>query len=629
MRQMDSRSADPLASVDAVIARSPVPPDGSSPAALTSALDGAGPAGARRFATLRAALVSSGAGALLTGLASTFPAVSPPASPAFTSWPLLLVLAALAPLIATVFAARGRPVVAAAVLLAPAALVPGRVLSDLQLVMDAGLAARPEYLVPHTVAPLAPSTGLWLLLAGHAATGLAGVLAVLSGPAGPERGFAERSDVDGVGGGASPAMSGQAGTGGSTGDLGSLIARRQGLLAAVLCAGVVAGVGVLMAPFASDDPYLIPRAAIDSPPWVLAGSVLLALAIPFMAAIVVSSGDPDTAGGGLLGLAAAVTAVEVPPLAASALVDNLHATWGPLVSLLAAVAFVVLALRAGRALTSTDEPRELSLPAFSRLLTAAAALAVAGGVLAIAGAMTPQLTMPAGISAPPSYSARMLLPAGLVLVVLGAGLLVPKLAAAIRPAVTVAWVAVPLTAAGALDTVLTATQAAGAQAAVGAWAAGMAVVFAALAGGCAALAGGVERDDVDLTELGVLRALVGPALLAVLLAVGAFALPVLTAPDYTPPGVFGDFRTTSWGLLLALLAVAGAAALSPLCRGPRAAALAVGAALVVAVRVVELPLTAGRAAGSGPGLGLWFGLACIAVLLVTAAVAARAGMRGQ
>ena len=54
-----------------------------------------------------------------------------------------------------------------------------------------------------------------------------------------------------------------------------------------------------------------------------------------------------------------------------------------------------------------------------------------------------------------------------------------------------------------------------------------------------------------------------------------------------------------------------------------AAVAALRAALVVAVRVLEFPLTAGRIDGSAPGIGVWLGAAGIVALLGTAALAGR------
>jgi hypothetical protein len=185
----------------------------------------------------------------------------------------------------------------------------------------------------------------------------------------------------------------------------------------------------------------------------------------------------------------------------------------------------------------------------------------------------------------------------------------------------VLWAVVPLAAAGSLDAVFTAVQAAGAGAGLGAWAAGASVLLAAIAAVLAAIAGAVERDDVDLTEMAMRRLVLVPSLVALVLGAGAFSLPVLTAPGYSAPGVFTDFGTTSWGLVLALAAVVGATALAPMCRPGQAAALLCGAALLVGVRALEFPLTAERLPGTAAGLGLWFGLGCVVVLLGTALAA--------
>ncbi|CAM05837.1 hypothetical protein A8924_7023 [Saccharopolyspora erythraea NRRL 2338] len=351
------------------------------------------------------AIAVSAVGALLVGAAPLLGVVEPAAPAAFPSWPLLLLLAALPAVLAVLFGRRDRPGAAAAVLIGPAVLAPARIVIDLQLAVDAGLAARPELLLPFTLDPLSPATGLWLLLAGHVAAVVAGVLAFRgreSGDSGVEHG-----------------------------------PRKQGLLALVLCASVVAAVGALMAPFGSDDPYLLPRAALDSPVAVLAGSVLLALAIPSVAGFAASSPDPDVARGGLVGLAAAVAGVAVPPLFAATVVPTLHFAAGPVLMLLAALAAAGLAVPAGTTATSA-ESSEVRLPALTRLLTAAGVLALVAGALCVLAALTPQLEMPSWLSAPPLYSARMLWPAGAVLLLLGAGVLVPGIALLVRPALVVA-----------------------------------------------------------------------------------------------------------------------------------------------------------------------------------------------
>src|SRR5699024_299396 len=143
----------------------------------------------------------------------------------------LLVLALLPAGAATALRSAGSPGIAAAVLVGPAVLAPGRAVLDLQIVVDAGLATRPELLRADAVTPTSPAAGSWLLLGGHLAALVAGALAV--------RGM-------------------------RTGERGEPGAHRQGLLALVLCTGVLGGVGMLMAPFTADDSFLVARAAADA-----------------------------------------------------------------------------------------------------------------------------------------------------------------------------------------------------------------------------------------------------------------------------------------------------------------------------------------------------------------------------
>lgn len=569
---------------------------------------------------LNIAVALSAAGALLGGLAPLFAAVTPSMPPAFTSWPLLLVLA-LIPTALSAALLRRKPGVAAAVLLGPAVLAPGRFVQDMQLVVDASYAARPELLHADTLEPLAPAAGTWVLLAGHVLTTIAGALAVIAGG----------KLFDRTGGAAFGAA-----------DSDRARARKQGLLALVLCASVVASVGALMGPFTSTDPYLLAKPAVDAPAAVGIGSLLLALALLTAAGVVAGSTDPDLVRGGLLGLAAALVAVAVPPLVAVAVLVQLQLGWGPVLVLLAAVALVGLAFPGGKSPErAAAEPR---LPALTKLLTAAGALAVLSGALAIAGALTPHLQMPSYLDDPSPYPARLLLPGGVVLVLLGAGLLIrrkptaprsaiptgsqdtanaQRAAAALRPALTVAWAMLPLGGAAALDAVLMATQLASAEARAGAWLSGAAMLLAMAAAVVAAVAGAVERDDVDLTEQDWRPSVAVPAAIAAVLSLGAVFLPVLTAPDYTPPGIFTEFSTSSWGLIATGAAALAALVLAPRCRPPRAVALLGGAALVMSVRVLEFPITSGRFEGAAPGLGLWFAIAAVLAIAVTAGFAAR------
>lgn len=559
-------------------------------------------------AGLLAAIAVAGAGALLAGLAPAVGVVEG-AEPAFTSWPWLLALAALPPALAALFLRTGRPGVAAAVLITPAVLVPGRLVLDAQLVVGAVDLARPELLKPTTLDPLPPATGTWLLLAAHVLAGLAGALAAATSG---DRGSAAPAFGSG---GAEAAEHAQ-----SSG------ARRQGLLALVLCAAFAAGVGALMTQLVSSDPYLVPHAAVDSPLVVLVGSVLFAIGVPAAGGLAVSSADPEFARGGLIGLAAAVAGHALPPLVAATAAPSLDYGSGAVYGLLAALVLAGLAVPAGRNPQVTEQ--DLNLPAGARLSTTSGALAVLAGVLGLAGAATPVLQVSElFLGNPATYPARMLWPAGAVLLVLGAAVLWRPIAPRVRPALAVGWAALPLATAAVLDSVFSSLQIPGTFALPGAWLASAGAIVGALAAVIAAVAGAVERDDVDLTERTWRPAALAPAGLALLLALGAFGTPVVTAPDYTEPGILHGFTTASWGAVIALVAIAGAAVLVPRSRPSRGAGLLGGAALVLLVRALEFPLTRERVAGSEPGPGLWFAAAGVAVTALSAVALALWGGR--
>jgi hypothetical protein len=153
------------------------------------------------------------------------------------------------------------------------------------------------------------------------------------------------------------------------------------------------------------------------------------------------------------------------------------------------------------------------------------------------------------------------------------------------------------------------------------WFAGIAIVLATAAAVAAAVAGGAERDEVDLTERRVNNRIAIPLGAAVLLAFWAFGSPMLTAPDFAAPGIWSHFRLASWGLLIGLAVVVAAAAIAALARPARAAALLFGAASVVGVHLLELPMTGDRVADAAAGTGTWLGLACLVALVVSAVLA--------
>jgi hypothetical protein len=540
------------------------------------------------------------------------------AEPAFMSAPLLATLAFIPAVTAWLLAGLGRPAAAAGLLGSLALLAIGRMVIDVQLLTDPWSAARPELLVPVGLAELTAGPAVPVLLLGHGLTLIAGVLALA----------AWRKAKADTGETMTPRDS----------------ASGQRTLVVALCAGTLAAAGLMITQFRSSDPYLAPSAAVDAPLPTLLGTLLVAGGAVLAACLAASAADADAARGGLAGAAVGVVVVVLPPLAAAATSDTLGVSAGPFVALGGAALLAGAALLTGRPSRPAGEQArtegELRLPAVSLMHRVAGALAVAAGAAGLLGAATRQvsaavltgLAYPATVvMAPPVvYPARLLAPAGALLVVLGALLLIPRLATAARPALAVGWAAMPLAATATLDVTLTATQLDGVSAGPGVWPTALALLLAPAAGAAAAFAGGLERDEVDLTQRRIERSSVVLGGLAAVLAVPAFGVPLVTSRDYLPAGLWSRFSVASWGLLAAAAVVVAAGLLAPRSRPSRAVALLVGAAAVITVHVGAVPLIGGR--GDAPesiAAGTWFALACGLALLGGAYVALRQVRGGQ
>ncbi|MFC5286162.1 hypothetical protein ACFPM7_03795 [Actinokineospora guangxiensis] len=560
---------------------------------------------------LKAGVATAAAGAVLAAAGVLVGPLADAPPPGFAATALLVLLALLPAGLAAAFVAASRPAIGAAVLLGAALLAPGRALVDLQLAADALRASRPELFLPTSLAPLTPSAGLWLALAGHLLAVVAGGLA--AGRAGAVPGTPYAAEFD------DPSAD-------------RPTRARSVFVRAALLAGTVGAVGLLLVPFGSEDAFVLALDAVDGPATARWG--LLALAVGTVAAAVVAGGAArlPVARGAATGLFAATAAVTLPQIAAGLAVERLHPAAGPYLALLAAAALTAaLWLVRPSAAAETGDVR-LDLRRLHRVTGVLGLLTAAAALLAGLGA---QLVVPEGVDAPTAYASRVFLPLAALVAALSCALFATGparptrtappaggAAAATRPALAVVLAGIAFAAAGSLDAAFTATGASG-EVGVGAgvWSAGAALLLAAATAVTAAIAGGAERDDVDLTERDYPLAVVATSAVAGLLAVGAFAMPVLTAPDFVAPGVFSEFRFASWGLLVALVAVIAAAALAPAARPPRAAALLLGAAAVVGVRALEYPLTAARAVEGAPGQGLWLALAAFAAFVVAAATA--------
>ncbi|MGQ0837604.1 hypothetical protein [Actinokineospora sp.] len=550
---------------------------------------------------LRAALGLAVAGAVLQVVGPVQGLVADSPARGFAAVPLLLVLAALPPLLAAGFVAARRPVAAAGVLVGAALLAPGRALVDLQFVADPLLTSRPEILVPTSLTPLVPSAGLWVLLGGHLALGVAGALAV--GRAGALPGTAYATEFDD--------HSADRSTG----------AQGASLLLALL-AGTVVAIGLLLSPFRSADAFQLAKDVIDSPAFARYGTLALAVAAAAASVFAAGSARRSVARGVMLGVAAGVAAVTVPQVVAGQTVDRLTPAPGPYLALggmLLLTAAVWLLTRPEPAVRTAESPVRLES---GGLRLAAGVLGLVTGAAALAAAFGTQLVVADGLDAPVGYSNRLFVPAGLLVLGLAVALLIPRAAAGVRPAFTVALAAVPLAGASTLDAAFTASGVTDAvQVGAGVWFAGAAILLSGAAAAVAAIAGGAERDDVDLTERRANTTLTAPLAAAALFGIGAFGLPAIKAPALVAPGVWTEFRLASWGLLLALLVLLAVIAIAPVARQARASALLLGAAGLVGTHLLEYPLTAARAENSAPGAGTWLSLACVAALVVAAVVA--------
>lgn len=606
---------------------------------------------------LMAALALSAVSAVLLVLGSVVPVVEN-AERGFSGVGMTVVLAALPLVVAAVFAARGRAGVAVGVLVGVAALAPGRAVLDLQFAADPSRALRPDLYLPSDLQAHSPSTGLWLLLAGHAVAFVAGALAIRA------RGGSAAGD---------PVFAGEAGDedGATSGVQHDRSTRR---LAAVVGLAVVAAIGLLMQPFASENVYLLAQNAFEGPIVAMAGYLLIAAALPLAAAIAVSSGEGDGAGGAagvprgvLHGLAVAGAAVAVPAVVAGVVVDSARVDTGPFVALAGLLGLVVV----GALPATTSDPSDAStssgadkdrdggaavqLPGGVRLLVTTGALAVGTGALAVVGALTPQLETQAAIAPPESPARWTLLTAGLVVGAIGVAVVVDavstrRAAAVLRPVLSVAWVSVLVAGTAVLDTAVTATGSAGGLASAGpgvvwTW---IAMLLAAVTAVCSVVAGAVERDaaeenaeenagnaedDARNTEdadgraadgeaTGPAPVLLGAVALAGVLAVAAFALPVLTASGYAAAGLVSRFGTPSWGLLAGVLVVLGALALVPWSRPRSAVGALVGVGVVLALHAAAFPLTRGQLDDAAAGAGFWLAFAALIAVVVSAMIAA-------
>jgi hypothetical protein len=554
-------------------------------------------------AQLRLALGLSVLGAVLLIAGPEVGIVENAPARGFASTGLLTLLAAAPPIVAIGLVVFGRALTAAGVLTGVALLAPGRAIVDLQFAQDSLLVSRPELFAPTSLAQLTPAIGLWLLVGGHLATGIAGLLAAGRAGANPDSTYGIELEA----GPASEKTRGRA-------------------MGWALTFATVAAIGLVMPPFRSTDAFQPGRDLIDSPALVRAGLLLIVAAVVAGCVFAAGSARPAVARGVVLGVLLAAAGVTVPPIVSGLTVDRLGADLGPYLTLapLVLLTILIFVLRGAALPEEDDEGAEVQLES-GRIHLLTGVLGILAGVSALIGAAAPQLVVE-GLDEPGSYANRQLIPVGILVAVLGAALLTNRWAAAVRPAFVVSLGAIALVGTATLDAAFTGagigdTVQITVHIGAGVWFAAAAMLVGAAAAVSAAIAGGAERDDVDLTERTTHLSVAAPAGAAILFSIGAFGFPMITAPDFVAPGIWSGFRLASWGLVIAMVVVIAAGLLAAVSRPARASALLLGAAAVVGVHALELPMTSDRVEGAGAGSGTWLALAACLAFLVAAGVA--------
>lgn len=524
--------------------------------------------------------------------------------PVFGVWPLLVVLAVTPAVLAVILVLVGQRAAVLALVAAVASAAPGRLVLDLWLASAPWAAHRPELWVPAGIGPARAGPAPWLLVAGQGCLVLAGLFAVAeSGRSRGEHGFIPGPDGSRV----SPLV----------------------LPAAVGCA-VAAGVGLLAAPFRSAEPRLVARSVLEVPVPAAAGGFALAAALVLAAGLAASAPDHRVVVAGLAGTSLAVLGVALPRVAVPALAPGLGIAPGPVLSVAGALGLAGLARQVSVRGWSGDRLRpEPTLPRpvlATGLRRSAGLLCLLSGGCAMMAFFADPLRLAEDLRQPRLPTAGLLLCTGAVLAVAGWVTAMHQTGRLIRPALGVVAMAMPMAAAEHLTAVLGVLDVPGVDAGPGWWLA-CAAVLTALAGAlAAAVCGGFERDDVDLTE----RPFGGPtapaSAAAAVLALPAFLLPLVDGAGRGVTGVIqAPFGLPAWALLGGLAVTVGVALLGPRCRPIPAAVIYTGGCVLLMLRLARIPFGPRPLPTAGLAEGTWATLLCLVLLLVAATVAVRAG----
>ncbi|MCD2192463.1 hypothetical protein LQ327_03525 [Actinomycetospora endophytica] len=545
--------------------------------------------------------------------------------------PLVGLVAAVAPGLAT---RRARRTPGAASLAAPAALGAlgaGGLLIDLTLLLDPESAARPDVL-PTGTSTLPPVLAV-ALVAADVALVAATVVATV--------GLVALTRVTGR----------------------SVFGTQRGasLLLPVTGALVAAG-GLVASPFSVAGPGtgFAPHAVLDTPAPAGVGVALLAATVVVVALLpgVRAFGTGDDVPAQRTSTAADETGMRVRRAVHTALGAGLVAGFAPVLA--ASFARDGLAVSPGAVLAVVGGLLVIGLPARTAVIRSRAAgvMALLTAVAALFGALLPTLSGTSDAAGSPFVTGTgiLLLPAAAVLAVPALLVVVgtPRVVVRARPTLSVAWLTVPFAAGPALDVVLAGVDGGGTPAAAldpglgtagatvpqvgvgtGGWAVVLALVLAALTAVLAVGAGFSERRDVagGWAPLGARPAdgtdtvepdptMLPMAAIAAVLAVPGFGGPLArdALAANAAGGAWQNPGAAAWGSLAGVIGVAIAALLAPRARPARALALLGAAGALLVVRLSALVLTPPRA-GESVGIGTWAAVACLVITLAAAGVA--------
>ncbi|KQU06773.1 hypothetical protein ASG56_03915 [Rhodococcus sp. Leaf7] len=515
-------------------------------------------------------------------------AVGGPGTAAALASALVWILVAIVALFAL---ARGRTLLAGAVVTAVGAMSLGMAVADLQLFVSAIDADRLELFRPVTAAELSPGPGSVAVVLGHLVVVAAGVLAMVA---------ASRSDD-------APFDDGRPASASAV---------------ALGIAGALAVAASFVLPsFVSSDPVFLAPALVAGPILLAVGGALCAVTALVACAVALTSSSREVAAGVLAGTALAAASVAlVRVVGAGGAGDRIGIAPGPVVGVVGVLALALAALvvaRSGGAVESAAPRAARTAGSTSRRHMIAGAATVLTGLVLGASALLPLLTAPDGRQ-PAVAGERPVLLFALVTVVVGVVLFFSEFASAVRPAAALIVLGHIALSFAVLQAVVLGVGIDGVGIGSGGWLLLLGVATGVLAVIAIGVAGASERDGVDTSDLDpAARGVAVAAGIAAAVSVVGLLLPVYDI-DGDTAGWIGSlpWGWDVWGRLTLAVAVGVAAVIATRARPARGAALEVGAGIALAAVVCSALVGDADAAITPSSGALVCGVGAVASALV-------------